>query len=583
MDDLAALEALADGAGGSSDATSAPEPKRPRTLPGSSSAPASATAAHLEVEPVSGLRIDLDPKTRRLSRADVAALTASFAVKRMHELPALMRGGPAPAAWLTIGCLVDKGPAKESKRGNFCVWKLSNLGTGGMTTTVSVFIFGEAYSNAWKEVPGSVFALLTPRIVPPKEGSADGTAALSVEKQQQLQRIGQSCDFGLCRGERRDGKPCTMWVNLNECQFCEYHASAALRHLEQAQRVGAKRAGGASNRSAAANAALSGVTAVPGLATFSAPADSGVPKGLAPQTRPGWSAANVAPSAAALGQKSSIQQQADAVAVLKMNGWKIEEPDPNSLRPFGTMVPPSAQHAKPQGVAAKQPMSAAPPASQRIAKPQGASSSKQGQAQGGVSGFEKAFGGRLPANSSEGQRALAGRATHAEAERDGSRKVLDKRLDHLAKKDALSEKVQQVNCMEVTAHRCELCGYLAERVGAECKAAGHQTQRMKLKKRGFSCAKCRNHITVLNQRWPKEACSKCHANQWKDAALRRESSAPTPASGFLPRGEELGKFRGSAPQQAAAERPPMDAPARGGRSSDPNLWQGSIPDFDVHS
>ena len=199
-----------------------------------------------------------------------------------------------------------------------------------------------------------------------------------------------------------------------------------------------------------------------------------------------------------------------------------------------------------------------------------------------MSGFEKAFGGRLDANSSEGQRALAGKATHADAERDGSRRVLDKRLDHLAKKDALSEKVQQVKCIEVTAHRCELCDYLAERVGAECKAAGHQTKQIKLKKRGFSCAKCGNHITVLNQRRPKDACSKCHANKWEDAGLRRESSAPTPASGFLPRGEELGKFRGSAPT-AAAERPPMDAPSHGDRSGDPNLWQGSLPEFDVHS
>ena len=37
-----------------------------------------------------------------------------------------------------------------------------------------------------------------------------------------------------------DGKPCSMWVNKSECEYCEYHAASALRKLDRAPQ--AKRA-----------------------------------------------------------------------------------------------------------------------------------------------------------------------------------------------------------------------------------------------------------------------------------------------------------------------------------------------------
>ena len=86
----------------------------------------------------------------------------------------------------------------------------------------------------------TVFAVLAPRTVPRKEGApADDGGALSIEKQRQLQRIGQASDFAFCKGERRDGKPCGMWVNRAECEYCEFHAAAALRQLNKASAVAA--------------------------------------------------------------------------------------------------------------------------------------------------------------------------------------------------------------------------------------------------------------------------------------------------------------------------------------------------------
>ena len=148
-------------------------------------------AVDLEVEPYSGLRVKAS--SRALSRDDVAVLAKGFAVHRLSEVPQVLRKPAAQLAsspWMTIAVVVERGAAKPTQNGGkFCVWKVSDLRSPG--TTISTFLFGEACEVAWKYLPGTVFALLNPKAVPPKEGGSMSDCAMSVEKQPQLQRIGQ--------------------------------------------------------------------------------------------------------------------------------------------------------------------------------------------------------------------------------------------------------------------------------------------------------------------------------------------------------------------------------------------------------
>ena len=67
-----------------------------------------------------------------------------------------------------------------------------------------------------------------------------------------------------------------------------------------------------------------------------------------------------------------------------------------------------------------------------------------------------------------------------------------------------------------------------------------------MSKRFFECGKCRNHISVLNERLPSKPCDKCGAaSGWKEAGMRRTSKASTAADEFLARGVEHGKFLNS--------------------------------------
>lgn len=68
----------------------------------------------------------------------------------------LLVGDTISGCWATVGVLTEKGAPKTSSTGkNFCIWKFGCLDE----TTISVFLFGDAYTKHWKESAGTVFAL----------------------------------------------------------------------------------------------------------------------------------------------------------------------------------------------------------------------------------------------------------------------------------------------------------------------------------------------------------------------------------------------------------------------------------------
>ena len=137
--------------------------------------------------------------------------------------------------------------------------------------------------------------------------------------------------------------------------------------------------------------------------------------------------------------------------------------------------------------------------------------------------------------------------------------------------------------IEVTAYKCHQCGYFAEKARRECRELGHQLQGVKVKKRFFSCRRCKEHTSALNRRLPDGACRKCGSTDWKEAGLKRSTAAPPPSAEFLPRGEEVGKFRNSVPAPSYATGDAVTDAASGGALDDRrnhNAWQSSLPTWD---
>lgn len=89
------------------------------------------------------------------------------------------------------------------------------------------------------------------------------------------------------------------------------------------------------------------------------------------------------------------------------------------------------------------------------------------------------------------------------------------------------------------------------------------------------------HVSIINKRLPDGPCRKCGSTgEWKDAGAKRCSAAPTPAADFLPRGEEHGRFRNSAPLPSHAVDVGSSSAAPPQARCDHNAWQSSLPVFD---
>ncbi|KAL3904271.1 MAG: hypothetical protein SGPRY_011350 [Prymnesium sp.] len=385
----------------------------------------------LQLCPFSNIRIH--PSRRALSRDEVKALCGGFAFHKLGALPRLI-GQPSSlsTSWLTIGVLVDKTTAKATQSGGkFCVWKLSDLrAVGG--TTMPIFLFSEACENAWKYLPGTVLALLSPRLLPPKEGRGD--AAISVEKQEQIMRIGQATEFGICKGEKRDGKPCGQWVNTSECEYCEFHVMAALR---QTERKSTKK-----------------------LPVKTEAVSVGQPRNV----RKDVSSLARPPLGSSLDAKAKA-----AVDILQSKGIKLEAPNPNSSKPDFSAHSMEKYPQPSQKVATDMcGMSAARNikvglANSRVAtkpgpigaihkgsykkgsvalQPQSANLNNRGEQKrpGEFDAFTKAFG-TVDANSADATKLLSIRPVNESCARDKELDQVESKLTAIAKKDDLNERV----------------------------------------------------------------------------------------------------------------------------------------------
>lgn len=124
--------------------------------------------------------------------------------------------------------------AKGKAGGKFVVWKIVDLNEASLREPIALFLFGDAYSTWWKESEGSVVCIVNPRAV----ADNDAKSALKVEVADQLQKLGTAADFGTCTAVRRDGQPCTMFVNTAKSPVCHFHVGTVTK---PAARADAKR------------------------------------------------------------------------------------------------------------------------------------------------------------------------------------------------------------------------------------------------------------------------------------------------------------------------------------------------------
>ncbi|MCL7047749.1 hypothetical protein MKW94_020345 [Papaver nudicaule] len=177
----------------------------------------SKTSNDIDVEKFSGLRI----KNMLISPEELSNHLSDIRVVRLPAIRNLIVGDTITGSWVTIGVLCEKGGPKMSSTGkHYCIWKIGCLDE----STLSVFMFGDAYITFSKEPVGTVFALFNSKVRKDTEGSG---FSLSIFSAGQVLKMGTSADFVLCKAKRKDGVDCTTAINKRQGIYCKYHMSNA--------------------------------------------------------------------------------------------------------------------------------------------------------------------------------------------------------------------------------------------------------------------------------------------------------------------------------------------------------------------
>ncbi|ETM03116.1 hypothetical protein L917_00613 [Phytophthora nicotianae] len=122
--------------------------------------------------------------------------------------------------WVTIGVLTRKTLSKPAANGStFMVWGLSDLDG----TELGIFLFGDAYDSHWKELTGSIVAVLNATLLPASEKNK---FAFKVTQPTEIVKLGKAIDFGICKGTTSGEARCRLAVNTAKSQYCLHHIAS---------------------------------------------------------------------------------------------------------------------------------------------------------------------------------------------------------------------------------------------------------------------------------------------------------------------------------------------------------------------
>ncbi|XP_077879653.1 protein MCM10 homolog isoform X1 [Ictidomys tridecemlineatus] len=182
-------------------------------------------AQQVSVEAFSGLRLrrprvsstEMNKKMTGRKLIRLSQIKEKIASEKLEEMD-----------WVTFGVIVKKVTPQSTNNGKtFSIWRLNDL--RDLTRYVSLFLFGEVHKGLWKTEQGTVIGLLNANPMKPKDGSEE--VCLSIDHPQKVLIMGEALDLGTCKAKKRNGEPCTQTVNLNDCEYCQYHIQAQYKKL----------------------------------------------------------------------------------------------------------------------------------------------------------------------------------------------------------------------------------------------------------------------------------------------------------------------------------------------------------------
>ena len=132
--------------------------------------------------------------------------------------------------WVTIGVIISKVGPKVGKNGkSYAIWKLSDMKTKNVVT---LFLFGEVYTEHWKLTVSTVVGVLNAKISisdQKSQYSKNEICSLTIDHPGKLLVMGKAKDIGYCRAVKKDQSICGNLINKADEDYCDYHVRTAYK------------------------------------------------------------------------------------------------------------------------------------------------------------------------------------------------------------------------------------------------------------------------------------------------------------------------------------------------------------------
>lgn len=539
------------------------------------------TSADVYTDPVFGIRITKPfiSSSALLDRMQGREAVNMLRVKRYVDNEDLSKD------WVIAGVIVRKSSSKKSQKGNqFLIWTLTDLKDD--FKTVSMFLFRKAYNELWKTSEGTVVAVLNPNVLDRSQNSTD-QACLSVENSDRVMILGQSKDFGICKSKKKNGEPCTAFVNLNKCEHCIYHVKQEYQKYSRRQELQSSTMGkGLVNLQ---NKVLGKSTVIYGGKAYSAlPTGNGKKVKEKDQNRlmslsdyyktEGDSLQmNKAPYGAGplknninILHSPAVQKTSDSERLNKLTGSspqtsrtlnsslaKRVASSPTlgngfSLKGTGTVDlnmlygQKAAERTKANALKLLQRSGGIPKVDPNNIKGTEAGKKRALEKLNSSGSNENDRKKSKPNESQENpktimserfKKILEATSIHQNLIQQHEDDEQDKYFNKLEKKEAMEEKMLNTFKLACKAVRCAKCKYTAFSAAQICKDERHPLKVLDTFKRFFKCADCSNR-TISLEIIPMYSCSNCKGSRWEKAPMMREKKFTTLSDGLSIRGEE---------------------------------------------
>ncbi|KAL0821518.1 hypothetical protein ABMA28_004978 [Loxostege sticticalis] len=541
--------------------------------------------ADVYTDPIFGIRITkpLISSAALLDRMQGREAINMLRVKRHVENEDLSKD------WVIGGVIVRKSATKKSQKGNqFVIWTLSDLKDD--MKTISMFLFRKAYNDLWKTSEGTVVAVLNPNVLDRSQNSSE-QACLSVDNPDRVMILGQSKDLGICKSKKKNGEPCTAFVNLSKCEHCIYHVQQEYQKYSRRQELQSSTMGkGLVNLQ---NKVLGKNTVIYGGKAYSA-----LPSGNSKKVKEkdqnrlmsltdyyksegDMLMMNKAPYGAGHMNKKSdilhsptVQRKSDSDRLNKLTNLS-SSPQSSKLSSPGMSladkVASSPRLGKGFGLKGSGTIDLNIPYGQKAAEIRKANAIRLIQQSGGIakidpnnikgteagkkraidklntSGDDENVSKKSKPNeevmktkgviSERFKKILEATSAHQNLIEQHDDDEQEKYFSKLEKKEAMEEKMLNTFKLACKAVRCAKCKYTAFSAAQICKDERHPLKVLDTFKRFFKCADCNNR-TISLELIPLHSCSNCSGSRWVKAPMLREKKVTSLSDGLSIRGEE---------------------------------------------